>query len=268
MIFSSTLPEMERPLLLIYSPAAGIPSTANWFNPADADEIFSLKAGYFSLNPSGDVAVSTGNETGTVLDLDNDLGIGSDEGFMAEAALQLGSFRLLAACMPASFKGDNVLTQDIEFNDETFVAGSHVESDVKIDICEAGLAWFLVDFDDLPLRIHFGPEAAVKYVNARIEMQESSFSLSESESIGVPVPSLGARARVACDDYLGVLGRIGYLEYHGNSFMDLDAQVEFSPLPMIGIFAGYRYMDIDVDEHDVLIDATLEGPYVGALVRF
>jgi hypothetical protein len=120
----------------------------------------------------------------------------------------------------------------------------------------------------MPLRIQFGPEAAVKYVSARIEMQESSFSRSESESIGVPVPSLGARARVAFGDYLGVLGRIGYLEYHGSSFIDLDAQVEFSPLPMIGLFAGYLYMDIDVDEHDVLIDATLAGPYVRALVRF
>jgi hypothetical protein len=99
-------------------------------------------------------------------------------------------------------------------------------------------------------------------------MKESTYSLNESESIGVPVLSLGARARLAFGDYLGVLGRIGYLKYQGNSFMDLDAQVEFSPVPMIGVFAGYRYLDIDVDENDVYIDATLAGPYAGALIRF
>jgi hypothetical protein len=236
--------------------------------PAAADEIFSLKAGYFSLDPSGDVAVSTADVPGTVLDLDDDLGIDKDDGFMAEVALQLGSFRLFAACLPVSFRGESVLTEDIEFNGETFVAGSRVESEVKIDIYEAGLAWFLADFDDMPLRVQFGPEAAVKYVDANVEMQESTFSMSESESIGVPIPSLGARARVAFGDSLGVLGRIGYLEYQGNSFMDLDAQVEFSPLPMIGVFAGYRYLDIDVDENDLFIDATLSGPYAGALVRF
>jgi hypothetical protein len=237
-------------------------------SPAGADEIFSFKAGYLSLHPTGDVAVSTGDVPGTVLDLDDDLGIDGDHGFMAEASLQLGSFRLFAAYLPTSFSGDNLLTEDIEFNGETFVAGSHVESDVEIDIYEAGLAWLVVDVDDLPVRIQLGPEVAVKYVDARVEMKESTYSLKESESIGVPVPSFGARARLAFGDYLGVLGRIGYFKYQGNSFMDLDAQVEFSPVPMIGVFAGYRYMDIDVDENDVYIDATLAGPYAGALIRF
>jgi len=34
------------------------------------------------------------------------------------------------------------------------------------------------------------------------------------------------------------------------------------------VFGGYRYFDLQVDESDVLIDATFSGPYVGALVRF
>ncbi|NIQ09668.1 MAG: hypothetical protein GWO23_08290, partial [Gammaproteobacteria bacterium] len=53
-----------------------------------------------------------------------------------------------------------------------------------------------------------------------------------------------------------------------NSYMDVDAQVEFSPLPLVGVYAGYRYLDIDVNESDVFIDATFSGPYAGAMVRF
>lgn len=236
--------------------------------PAFADEVFSLKAGYLTLNPEGDVAVSTSDLAGTTLDIDDDLGIDDDADYFVEAALHLGSFRLFAAYLPLSFSGNSVLTENINFNGETFVLGSRVDSEVDLDIYEAGVAWYLVNVDDAPVRVQFGPELAVKYVDVHVEMQESEAGLNESESIGVPVPTLGARARVAIGDYLGVVGRVGYMEYDDNSFLDVDAQVEFTPLPLVGLFAGYRHMDIDVDENDLFIDATFAGPYAGAMVRF
>ncbi|MGK2905643.1 MAG: hypothetical protein ACSLFH_04770 [Desulfuromonadales bacterium] len=237
-------------------------------SPALADEIVSLKAGYLALNPSGDVAVSADGLTGTALDVENDMGIGDSKDFFVEAALQLGSFRLFAAYLPLSFSGDSVLTRDISFNGETFFQSSRVESEVDIDIYEAGLAWYMINLDDAPVRLQFGPEIAVKYVDASVELRDNDYALSEKDSFGVPVPTLGARARVGVADYLGVIGRIGYTKYSGNSFLDFDGQVELSPLPMVGIFAGYRYLDIDVDENDVFIDADFSGPYAGALVRF
>lgn len=237
-------------------------------SPALADEIFSLKAGYLALNPSGDVAVSADGLTGTVLDVEDDLGIDDSEDLFVEAALQLGSFRLFAAYLPLSFSGNSVLTQDINFNGETFFQSSRVESEVDIDIYEAGLAWYMINIDDAPVRIQFGPEIAVKYVDARVELRDNDYVLSEADSFGIPVPTLGARARVGVADYLGVIGRVGYTKYDGNSFLDFDGQVELSPIPLVGIFAGYRYLDIDVDDNDILIDATFSGPYAGALVRF
>ena len=237
-------------------------------SPALADEIFSLKTGYLALNPSGDVAASADGLTGTVLDVDDDLGIDDSEDIFFEAALQLGSFRLFAAYLPLSFSGDSVLTRDINFNGETFFQSSRVESEVDIDIYEAGLAWYMINIDDAPVRFQFGPEIAVKYVDASVELRDNDYVLSETDSFGIPVPTLGARARVGLADYLGVVGRVGYAKYDGNSFLDFDGQVELSPIPLVGIFAGYRYLSIDVDDNDVIVDATFSGPYAGALVRF
>jgi len=45
-------------------------------------------------------------------------------------------------------------------------------------------------------------------------------------------------------------------------------QLEFSPLPLVGLYGGYRLLDLKVDESDVLLDASFSGPFVGALVRF
>lgn len=233
-----------------------------------ADEMLSFKGGYLSLNPDGDVAVSSSDIPGTVLDLDDDLGMDDSDDFFLEAALQLGSFRLFAAYLPINFSGDSVLSENIVFSGETFVTGSRVESEVDIDIYEAGLAWFLINVDDLPVRIQVGPEVSVKYIDTYVKLRDGDLDLSESEDFGVPLPTVGVRGRLAVADFLGVVGRAGYAEYSDNSFMDVDAQIEFSPLPLVGLFAGYRYLDIDVDESDVLIDATFSGPYAGALIRF
>ena len=58
------------------------------------------------------------------------------------------------------------------------------------------------------------------------------------------------------------------MSYSNNSLLDVDAQVELSPIPFVGVYFGYRYLDVDFDEDDVAIDVTFDGPYAGALLRF
>jgi hypothetical protein len=73
---------------------------------------------------------------------------------------------------------------------------------------------------------------------------------------------------VAFGDMFGIVGRVGYISYSDNSFLDAEVQVEFSPVPMVGIYAGYRLFDIDIDENDVLLDLRFSGPFAGVMVRF
>ena len=154
------------------------------------------------------------------------------------------------------------------FNGTSFLVDSEVSSSVDMDIYDFGLTWHVLNIDDLPVRVQFGPELSVKVVDADVSMVDHTTGLSESESLTAPVPTLGARARIGLSDWVALVGRVGYMEYDDNSFLDADAQIEFSPVPLVGIFAGYRYMDLEVDESGVFIDATLDGPYAGVLARF
>ncbi len=234
-----------------------------------ADEMVSFKIGYQHLTPDGSVGVESNGLGATSINVEDDLDLEESDEFTLEAALQLGSLRLSAAYQPIRFSGNNVLTKDVDFNGETFLANSHVKSHVDIDIYEAGLAWHMINVDDLPTRIQFGPEVAIKYLDVDIELEETSIGgIKASESVKAAVPTIGLRGRVAIADSLGIVGRVGYMEYQDSSFLDFDAQLEYSPLPMVGIFAGYRYMDIDLDKSDVKLDATFDGPYIGALIRF
>ena len=235
---------------------------------AGADEMLSLKVGYQNLTPKGQFASREGLRPPTKIDLENDFGFDEEAELIAEAAVQLGAFRLSAGYMPLRFSGTSTLSQPITFNDETFPLGTQATGSLDVDLYDLGLTWYLINIDDLPVRVQLGPELAVKVFDGEASIVSRTTGLSEAVSGTAPVPTLGLRARIGLGDMLSLVGRVGYVEYNDNSFLDADGQVEFSPLPMFGIFAGYRYLDLEVDEGDLFVDATFDGPYGGLLVRF
>lgn len=234
---------------------------------AQADEMLSLKVGYQNLTPSGQLASREGL-VNTVIDLENDFGIDEEAEVVAEAALQLGAFRLSAGYMPLNYSGTSTLARNITFNGRTFTASEQATGSLDVDLFDLGLTWYLLNIDDLPVRVQLGPELSVKVFDGEASIVSQTTGLSEAVSGTAPVPTLGLRGRVGLGDMLSLAGRVGYVEYNDNSFLDADGQVEFSPIPMFGIFAGYRYLDLEVDEGDLFVDATFDGPYGGVLVRF
>lgn len=235
--------------------------------PSLADETFSLKLGYATIDPDGRFAGEDGG-VATEVDFDDDLSFDESDNIVAEAALQLGRFRISAGYLPLDFSGSGTLNRDITFGGQTFSANTDVVSDVEIELYDFGLAFHILDVDDGPVRLQLGPEVAVKIADVDMSIRETSGGNQESVDGVAPVPTIGGRGRLAFGDYLGIVGRVGYLEIDDNSFLDADVQIEFSPLPLIGVFAGYRYIDVDVDESGVVLKSTFAGPYAGVLMRF
>lgn len=236
--------------------------------PAFADEMVSLKVGYMQLSPDGTFG-ATEYGLSDDIDLEDDVDLGKSEEMMAEVALQLGPVRLAASYMPLKFSGTSALNRDITFNGETFTASDTVEANIDVDLYDVGLTWHILNFDDLPVRLQLGPEIAVKMIDAKdVSIRSETTGLKEDVSGFAAAPTIGARARVGFSDFIALVGRVGYAQYRDNTLLDADGQIEFSPIPMVGIFGGYRYLDFDIDESDILLNATFSGPYAGALVRF
>ncbi len=240
--------------------------------PALADEMVSVKAGYQVLAPEGNFSVSGGSLAGSPIDLERDLGFDDSKNLTAEVALQFGDLRLAAGYLPIKFSGNGTLNRTVNFNGQTYSGSVQTSSDVDINLYDVGLTYNILNFDDLPVRFQLGPEIAVKIVDAKLSLdgQEdlTGTPLHEEESVTAPIPTIGARVRVGIADYLAVVGRVGYLKYQDNSFLDADGQVEFSPIPLVGVYGGYRYFDVKVDESDIYLDTQFSGPYAGAFVRF
>ncbi|MDX8403151.1 MAG: hypothetical protein R8K54_01930 [Mariprofundaceae bacterium] len=229
---------------------------------AHADEAISIKVGYASLNATGSLSATALGIPGNTLS-DSTLGLDRSNNVTAEAALQLGDSRLSVSYLPLKFNGTSTLA-GVSFNGQNFTGA--VTSELKADIFDVGYTYYLVNMDDLPSRFQLGIEASVKYI--LVDTTLSSALVTENASANIPIPTIGARGRVALADFLGISGRVGYIGYSGNRFLDADAQIEFSPIPTLGIYGGYRYLDVKVDSSGVAVDAQFAGPYVGAFFRF
>jgi len=233
---------------------------------AHADETVSVKLGYMVLSPSGQFASANNNIVGTRIDMKNDLNFGNSTQPTGEIAISLGDSMVSLGFVPVDFSGSGVLTRNINFNGQNFALGTTASSSFKADIFDFGYTYYLVNMDDLPSRLQIGVEAAVKTINAKTNM--TSAAVNTSRNVTVPIPTVGLRGRVALADFIGLTGRVGYLGYSGNRFLDADAQIEFSPLPMLGLYAGYRHLNLKVDSSGVFADVTMQGPYAGGFFRF
>ena len=233
--------------------------------PAHADETVAIKAGVMLLSASGQFG-ATVNNVGTNINTDSDLNLGNSIQPTGEITLSLGDSLLSFGFIPFSFSGSNTLTRNINYNGQTYNAGQAVQSELKADIFDLSYAYYLINMDDLPSRLQIAFETSVKTINFKTSLTSAGVTTNKSSTI--PIPTVGLRGRVALADFIGLTGRVGYLGYSGNSFTDFDTQIEFSPLPTLGIYAGYRFLKVKLDNNALTANTTLKGPYIGAFFRF
>lgn len=236
-------------------------------SPALSDELLSVKAGYQMLEPEGSIAVSD-HGFGSKLDVDQDLHLDDSEELFGEVALQLGNSRLTFSYLPIEFSGSGTIPFSGSYNGQVFNIGDQVSSEIKLDLYDVGYTYYLINMDDVPTRFQLGIEFSVKLADLEVNFSDSVTGLNENDSLMVPLPTLGIRSRIALADLIGINLRAGYFQYDDNSILDADIQLEYSPLPSAGIFVGYRFFDIDVDEKDLYVSLEISGPYAGLMIRF
>ena len=233
---------------------------------ASADETIAVKLGYMLLTPSGQYAATTAAGVGTRVDLETDLALKNSQQPTGEITVNLGDSMISASFVPMTFTGSSTLSRNITYNGNVYTAGSTVSSEFKADMIDFGYTYYIINMDDLPSRFQLGIETAVKTFTAKTSI--TGTGVTSSKNATVPIPTIGLRGRVALADFVGVTGRIGYLGYSGNSILDADLQVEFSPIPTLGIYAGYRQLKVKMDTNNLYVNTTFSGPYAGAFFRF
>ena len=226
-----------------------------------------IRGTYWFPDLSASAQTFTAGVPDTRFEVKDDLGVRDEKTFAGEAFVRLGRVTLRVGYTPIRYDGNKTLTQTIVFNGQTFSVSDNVITRLDFDMIDAELQVDILRPHLVAASFYLGLIAKVKYVNGEVEL--SSSLLTEKEDLQGAIPTVGIAAGAGFfQNLLRVDARAAGMSYSGNHLYEADAFASLVPFPFLRLQGGYRYIDLKVDEDDVLADIKLSGPYVGAQLSF
>lgn len=268
------------PTLLALSLAAigaGFASTAH---AAPDDDRFTLRVGAMNVDTDNTIRGTT-NIAGRDVKVDEDFNLGGKEW---EPRVD-GVFRLSdrQRLIFDYFKWDKdrreTLNDNIAFGEINVPNGSFVKAELKYQVATLVYDYSVVDTDTFDLGLQIGAEWAQVSAKGYADLGNvyNGRFLDEKENGVAPV--VGARLSFTPADRWLINLQGQYLNTNWGSFDDYDgdltranAIVEYRLTEKFGIFAGYDYFKLDVDQKGsdgiVGLKQEFKGPVAGLSVSF
>ena len=231
---------------------------------AQADTLFGVYAGAgtWQQSYSGEVRSGISN-----VDIEDDLGLDDDDNVILYAALEHGVPVLpnvRVQYFTLDVNADSTLSRAIEFNGQVFSVSEAVSTVVDLTQTDAVLYYELLDnVVSLDLGL------AISIVEGSIEV--ASLTEQASADFDEVVPMLYAAVRADLPfSGLWVGAQAQGVGYDGNTLLEFDAKIGYESRIGLGIEAGYRAVQIELDAFDDVDVAELDvsGPYAAINFHF
>jgi hypothetical protein len=223
---------------------------------------------YWMPDLEGVVRVDEGGITGTSVDLEDDLGIETDEENVMPLELILhlsGALRLWGSYADMEFTGSARVSDQFVYRGETFLVNSNIESEINLTTTEIG-----VEFDLVPVEtFSLGLCVNGVYFDGTATVTESDLQLSAEGTLSTFVPAIGGFVRISLlDEKLEFHGRFVGLTYKDDTYTDFIIEGRYNVLDNLGVVGGFRSLSVDVEEDLVFVDADLSGFFIGGVLSF
>jgi hypothetical protein len=263
-------PVLILPALLI---ATGCASVA----AADADYWVRLAPAAWQADFDGDISYADATVAGAGEYGLEQLALDNDETSLAlEASISLPIlFDIHAGYAGFQTDGSATLDENIVVEDQVFLAGTVVASEIELSDLYAEVGWRILPIPTDMLGVTVG--VALHQVDASFSVSDGLRSAGFDETLYIP--ALALRAYVQPIGSVRVDGRVHYLnasigDYAG-TYADVDLRVVYQPFALIGFGLGYRHQlydltleDTDAQVEEASVDLTLGGPYIAVVARF
>lgn len=232
--------------------------------PATADTLFGVYAGAGSWEQSYSGDVESGL---TTADVEDDLGLDDDSNTIMYIAVEHGvPFfpNVRGQFMSMDVDGQNVLSRSIDFNGQTFTLSDQVNTAVELDQSDAV---FYYQLTDNVVSLDVG--LAVSYLEGQIDIESSTEAASAEFDEVVPMLYGRARADLPFTGFW-VSAEAQGMSYQGNSLIEYAALVGYESDIGLGVEAGYRSVELELDEFEDIAQAKLDisGPYAAINFHF
>lgn len=238
-------------------------------SPNAGDDTFvKIRAGGMFVFGEGEI--TSGPEIGgstNVLDLEDTLGQDTDDfSPIGSVAVAIPVIDLLIELgYVGSYTFEGTTTDSISFDGEEYTGT--ISSSEDLSIFELNVLYELAEVKFVT--IYIGTGIRLLDVEAEITGDVMGTTETNSEDLLLPIPVAAVGASFDLGYNIAIRGQVAGM-YFGNigTVIDARAEVGYDFNRFFGLFAGYRFMNVTSDEFDLEVDATLQGVYAGAEVRF
>jgi hypothetical protein len=232
-------------------------------------QIVELEGRYWFIDLDASVKTKSDGIPGTNIDLSSDLGLQRGEAPEGRLTFWAGpNSRIRLAYAHLEFEADQTLSRTVTFSGTTFTASSRVTSDVDIHYGRIGWIWQPVA---IPGLLKFGGllEAKGFVIDADLRTRGVTPEIKRSAPIALALPTLGMALDVTPLAMLHLFGEVSGLPAGDlGHIVDAEVGVRFVPIRFFSLVAGYRLFDVRADEGGDSAKLRLNGPFVGASLRF
>ena len=230
----------------------------------------SASAGVFQATMTGDTG-REGNVLGLAdVDIDDDLDLSDeDNSIFAKARVSGAGINIWASGFETEQNGRSQLS--VNFGD--IAAGTTVRTNSEIRSLQAGISFNIIDVGGFRL----APGVGADYFDIELEAQDSVLNQIESLAEDGPIPLVFLDASfdppvipLSVEAHIG--GITGTYDDFDGLLLDGEATVHVHLLDPLDLYAGYRYIQFELDGVDdgeeFTADLVLSGLIVGAGLRF
>ena len=259
-------------LTLIASPARA-QFQPRMVNQGAIGERYHLELGAAIWDTSADMSLSNTalNVAGSTINLKNDLGAADQKFGGFDLILRPAvKHKFRVQLVPVHYSATAVPKSALTFGGQTFPAGVPVSSRIH------WRAWrFGYEYDAaVGPRGFLGFILDVKYTDVDASLTSAAAG-TRSASARAPVPAIGGILRVYPASHLALTGEItgfkwpgGWIWSGSGDFLDLDAYATLNLVNAVGVELGYRSFKVNYSLTNDSGNFKLEGPYLGAVLRF
>ena len=247
---------MRRRLPIIALALVGLPAVAAAQGEFPASEQFGIRVAYREFRPelTGDVRKSSGTQTGTLIDIVDDLGIEDDRTYEVRGAIQIRlGHRLRGSYTPLDYTGDMQAPRDFRYGDTSFERSDRVVTSIKGGYYSGAYEWDFMRGS----RGYLGAMIGAKVFDVDSVLVNVDQNARETDTTRAPIPVLGVTSRV----YAGRLSLEG--EFSGltlgdrGALWEFDTSVRIHVSDRLALEGGFRRLSLRAkdgnDEGDMVL---------------
>jgi hypothetical protein len=206
----------------------------------------------------------------TEIDFKRDLGI-KDENF-PEVRLTWYTgpkSKIRLAYTQTGFEGDENLNRTIEFDGQTYTAGTRVETDVKVKYLRLGWAWQFIDIGKGVVKLGTLLEGKGFWGKVSLDAPDLSPSVKESEKFLFGLPTIGIALDIHPHKMVNIFAEGSGLTAGSYGYTyDAEVGAKLIPVKFLTIIGGYRIFGLKAKHNQDYAELMFHGPFAGATLRF